>query len=366
MVALALSIWLTSPAGQLASIQARYASAMVVKPAGFAPLPETVWGAFGRAVMLHRRQVRVGACVDDALDLADATRDDTAAWPAAEWAAHPNRLFFCMDRGPRTLGLLTRRFATHPKVGGLAFYFAAYNFDTDDPGVARLLDAVLARNPNREARGAAHYAKARAAFRRFEEVEQAGGSQTERDSRAGVAIAAFERVVRDFGDCPLGKNSRDLAQLSQSSLYELKHLRVGVVIPDVVGESLRGGPLKLSDTRGKVVVVAFWYTGCYWCMKAVPHERELMERYRGRPFTVFGVCSELTREEGLATARRNRMDWPHLWTGPEGTHAAVLAKWNIDAWPTVYVLDANGVIRAKNVRGADLDAALRELLPDAK
>jgi hypothetical protein len=57
-----------------------------------------------------------------------------------------------------------------------------------------------------------------------------------------------------------------------------------------------------------------------------------------------------------------KITWRSFWNGPQGTGGPIAAAWNVRAWPTIYVLDQNGVIRAKNVRGEALDKAVDELL----
>ncbi len=138
---------------------------------------------------------------------------------------------------------------------------------------------------------------------------------------------------------------------------------VGKSAPDIVGEDLDGNPLRLSDYRGKVVVLTFWGSWCPPCRAMIPHERELVERLQGKPFALLGVNSD----EGLWTIRnfaaREGITWRNWYDGPDGP---IARAWGVVAWPTVYVLDARGVIRYTNVRGAALDRAVDKLLAEMK
>src|SRR5262245_32354506 len=60
--------------------------------------------------------------------------------------------------------------------------------------------------------------------------------------------------------------------------------RIGPLAPETDGETFGGQRMKLSDHKGKVVLVVFWYSGCVPCMEMVEHERELAQRYRDKPF----------------------------------------------------------------------------------
>ena len=89
-------------------------------------------------------------------------------------------------------------------------------------------------------------------------------------------------------------------------------------------------------------------------MAMVPHERELVERMKGQPFALLGVNSDEAgdREKARKATREKRMTWPSWWTTGSG---AIQTAYDVDHWPTVYVLDSEGVIRYFDVRGKDLD-----------
>jgi len=92
-----------------------------------------------------------------------------------------------------------------------------------------------------------------------------------------------------------------------------------------------------------------------------PHERSLVERYAGKPFAIVGVNSDESREKLKAAMKENQLTWPSFFDGG-GTDGPIATRWGVTGWPTVYVIDAEGVIRAVNVRGEALDEALEKLL----
>ena len=95
-----------------------------------------------------------------------------------------------------------------------------------------------------------------------------------------------------------------------------------------------------------------------------PHERSLVKRLKDQPFALIGVNSD----KDLDTLRKVRVEkeltWRSFWNGSQGTGGPISATWGVRAWPTIYVLDEDGVIRFKNVRGDKMDAAVDQLLEE--
>ena len=113
----------------------------------------------------------------------------------------------------------------------------------------------------------------------------------------------FERAIRECGDLSWGnvscKGHREwtIADLARSELYDLRYLAVGKVAPEITGEDIDGKPLKLSEFRGKIVVLTFWSTGCAPCMRLVSHERTLVQHLAGKPFVLLGINGDDDREQ---------------------------------------------------------------------
>lgn len=95
-----------------------------------------------------------------------------------------------------------------------------------------------------------------------------------------------------------------------------------------------------------------------------PHERSLVEKYAKDPFVILGVNSDDDPEELKPVLEKERITWRSFWNGPEGTQGPISKAWNVRGWPTLYVLDAAGVIRYKSLGAneAELDAILEELI----
>ncbi len=143
-------------------------------------------------------------------------------------------------------------------------------------------------------------------------------------------------------------------------LFEMRELAVGKTAPEILGEDLDEKALKLSDFRGRVVVLTFWASWCGPCMAMVPHERQLAARMSGRSFALIGINGDRERDVARAAVTSNSISWPSFWNG--GPDGPISDLWNVHSWPTIYVLDAKGVIRFKQVEEEKLDEAVDLLM----
>jgi peroxiredoxin len=153
----------------------------------------------------------------------------------------------------------------------------------------------------------------------------------------------------------------ELTDAARAELFELRHLALGKVAPDVEGTDADGKQFKLSDYRGKVVVLEFWAGWCNVCMDMVPQQRELVKRLQGRPFALLGVNVDDNREKFKEVVASQKIPWRSWFDGRGGP---IGKQWNVRFLPTVYVLDARGVIRYKGLREGDLDIAVDKLLKE--
>jgi thiol-disulfide isomerase/thioredoxin len=190
---------------------------------------------------------------------------------------------------------------------------------------------------------------------------------------AADAESSFNEVIANYPDClDLGelsspkKEAPRLKELAERQLFALKHLSLGKEAPEIEAEGVDGKKFKLSDSRGKICVLTFWASWCGPCMEMVPVERALAERMQGKPFSLVGVNGDLSLTNAKRAIEREHMTWPSFWNGKEGSGGPIAKAWNLDGWPTIYVMDAQGIIRFKgeaalqDINGC-VDALMKEL-----
>ena len=96
-----------------------------------------------------------------------------------------------------------------------------------------------------------------------------------------------------------------------------------------------------------------------------PHERSLVKEYAGRPFALIGVNSDSDREDIQKVKQDKDLNWRSFWNGGS-TRGPISTAWNVQGWPTIYILDHEGKIRFKNKRGDELDKAIAQLVKEAE
>ncbi len=162
-----------------------------------------------------------------------------------------------------------------------------------------------------------------------------------------------------------------LAEAAASSLPaaeardELKEIAVfglGKVAPEIAGTDIDGRPMKLSDYRGQVVLLVFWGDWCPFCRSEYDSEREVVTATAGKPFALLGVNSDrdpVALRELIGSKNLPGRSW---WDG--GPTGPIAKAWKVDGWPVIYVLDGQGRIRIKGVRGLHMRRAVDALLAE--
>jgi len=94
-----------------------------------------------------------------------------------------------------------------------------------------------------------------------------------------------------------------------------------------------------------------------------PHERSLVKRLEGQPFVLIGINSDSDKTQLKSVMEKEQITWRSFWDGGS-TNGPIATRWNVSGWPTVYVLDAKGVIRFRDVREDAMDKAVDALLEE--
>jgi thiol-disulfide isomerase/thioredoxin len=234
-----------------------------------------------------------------------------------------------------------------------------------EPWAEEIVKAVAESNPSREVRGQAVFCQG---FQCYDAAFPYGRSVPKevRDPLLARARGFFTEAATKYADVktPDGKTTVGLKATHElKRLDNLPNLKVGGIAPEIDGDDLEGRRLKLSDHRGKVVMVVFWGSWCGPCMAMVPKEKALWERLRGKPFALLGVNCGDTLEVAKKTVADKQMGWPSWYDGEE-IRGPIETDYDVPHWPRVYLIDPKGVIRYIDVHDKELDDAVDSLLAE--
>ena len=144
----------------------------------------------------------------------------------------------------------------------------------------------------------------------------------------------------------------------------------GLRAPEIVLPGPHGEEIALSSYRGKLVLLDFWASWCPPCRQENPHLVKLYKDYRdasfekGEGFAIYQVSLDRDREAWLKAIEDDGLIWSGHVSDLEGARSEVAQAYEVTAIPTSFLLDRNGVIIGKNLRGDELDDTLEGLLAE--
>jgi peroxiredoxin len=140
---------------------------------------------------------------------------------------------------------------------------------------------------------------------------------------------------------------------------------IGDEAPEIEGEDLAGELLRLSDYRGKVVALVFWAHWCVLCREQFPHYQSLCARTNDEPLVVLGVNCDPDVQFLSEQNELLGIPWRSWWDGAS-IGGPVTIAYRFQGFPAVVLIDDQGIIRHRNLRGAELDRAVDELVGTVK
>jgi len=248
--------------------------------------------------------------------------------------------------------LIVKDHSKNPKMASVL------GFISTSPDGAAILEKIATKTEDRNIAGLAWYAITESLQQQTGEV---GIKQAEELNKRTEMI--YEKLAKDYADVAMANGRGTIGSTIKAALFELQNLSIGKVAPEVLCLNIDGDKDdKLSNYKGKVVVLDIWATWCGPCKAMIPHEREMNEKLKGKPFAFISISGDDKKETLTAFLEKEKMPWTHWFADRKG----ILKDWNIRFYPTMYILDHKGVIRAKGLRGEELEKKVIELIAEAE
>ncbi|MBQ0015732.1 MAG: TlpA family protein disulfide reductase [Bacteroidales bacterium] len=220
-------------------------------------------------------------------------------------------------------------------------------------------------------------------YRRFNNLIPSGQDEASQwNLRTNV-----EEIITEFSDCIMSaflvtffeeqfNEYGGLYKLVRDRLYDryadnefVRHIDgklktsvvAGMDAPDIAMKDMTGKIRKLSDLRGKIVLLDFWASWCGPCRKENPNVVSLYKKYHAQGFDIYSVSLDKSKDAWAKAIAEDGLEWENHVSDLSGWSSTGGKTYGISSVPSTVLIGKDGKIIARNLRGGELAAKLKEL-----
>ena len=178
------------------------------------------------------------------------------------------------------------------------------------------------------------------------------------------AAEVFKQIKHDFPQTKVGQHTDEILEKIAEQIEVKKiqdNLVAGKAFPDFDETDLAGQPLSVASRKGKVVLLDFWATWCSPCRIELPNVIETYKKHHADGFEIIGISLDGEKERLESFIKDKGMTWPQYFDGQKWKNKLAV-KYGVNSIPATYLLDGDGRILGKDLRGEELEKAVTTAL----
>ena len=179
-------------------------------------------------------------------------------------------------------------------------------------------------------------------------------------NNSGIEASTIANLYKDLSD---QIKKTDLGKELGTKLSSTTKTSIGAVAPDFTQNDTKGKPVKLSDFRGKYVLIDFWASWCAPCRQENPNVVKAYAQFKGKNFEILGISLDNpnARTAWINAIEKDKLTWTQV-SDLQGWKNQVARLYGVESIPQNFLIDPKGVIVAKNLRGENLIRTLSNIL----
>ena len=171
-------------------------------------------------------------------------------------------------------------------------------------------------------------------------------------------LATYDALAQRFEkENPTSPHAKSLI----GRVARIKGVSVGALAPDISLSDTTGNPVALSSLRGKYVLLDFWASWCGPCRQENPNVVRMYNKFKDKGFAIYSVSLDQAKANWTKAIRNDNLTWTHV-SDLKFWQSAAAQQYGVQAIPATFLLDKDGKIIAKNLRGDALEQKLEEIL----